>query len=36
MLTPTALNTAYTQVIPAAQTLLTGCVYTITVTYTLQ
>jgi len=36
MLTPTVLNANYTQVVPAGQALLTGCVYTITVTYTLQ
>lgn len=31
-----AFTTNYTQVIPSTEKLLTGCVYTITVTYTLQ
>lgn len=35
-LTAAVLTTNYTQVIPADQALLTGCVYTISVTYTLQ
>jgi hypothetical protein len=36
MVTPTSFTANYTQVIPASQVLRTGCVYTITVTYTLQ
>jgi len=36
MLTPTAFTVNYTQVVPSNQALLNGCVYTITVTYTLQ
>ena len=36
MLTPTSFTPTYTEVIPSTQALLTGCVYTITVTYTLQ
>jgi hypothetical protein len=35
-LTAATLTTNYTQVIAANQVLLTGCVYTITVTYSLQ
>ena len=31
-----ALSTAYTQVIPSAQVMLTGCVYSLTASYTLQ
>jgi hypothetical protein len=30
------LTTGYSQVIPASQTMLTGCAYTLTATYTLQ
>ena len=36
MLAPTTFTPNYVQVIPATQAMLTGCVYTITVTYTLQ
>lgn len=36
MATPTTFTANYTQLIPASQVLRTGCVYTITVTYTLQ
>jgi len=32
----TILTTAYAQIIPASQTMLTGCAYTLTATYTLQ
>jgi hypothetical protein len=35
-LTNNMLITHYTEVIPSTQKMLTGCVYTITVTYTLQ
>jgi hypothetical protein len=35
-LTNNTLTTNYTQVIPGTEQMLTGCVYTITVTYTLQ
>jgi hypothetical protein len=31
-----ALTTSYSQAIPSAQVMLTGCVYTLTATYTLQ
>lgn len=36
MLTPATFNANYTQVVPSTQALLNGCIYTITVTYTLQ
>jgi hypothetical protein len=36
MATPTNFTANYSQPIPASQVLRTGCVYTITVTYTLQ
>lgn len=36
MLSPTTFTANYTQVVPATQALLTGCTYTISVTYTLQ
>ena len=35
-LAATVLTSNYTQVIPSSQTMLTGCAYSITVTYTLQ
>jgi hypothetical protein len=35
-LTAAALTTNYTQVIPGTEVMLKGCVYSITVTYTLQ
>lgn len=35
-LAATVLTSNYTQVIPSSQTMLTGCAYNITVTYTLQ
>jgi hypothetical protein len=35
-LAATVLNSSYTQVVPDTQTMLTGCAYSITVTYTLQ
>ena len=36
VLTGAVLTTNYTQVIPLSEAMLTGCVYAITVTYTLQ
>lgn len=36
LLVATVLATNYAQIIPATQVLLTGCVYTLTATYTLQ
>ena len=36
ILAATVLTTNYSQVIPASQTMLTGCVYRLTATYTLQ
>jgi len=35
-LTAAVLTTNYSQTLPGTQVMLTGCVYTITVTYTLQ
>lgn len=36
LLLPTVLTTNYSQIIPTAQSMLTGCVYSLTATYTLQ
>ena len=36
LLAANLLTTSYSQVIPSAQVMLAGCVYTMTATYTLQ